>query len=171
MDLGENSVDAAVCRWGYMLMADPGAALKETRRVLRGGGRLCFAVWMTADRNPWAAIPAITLVQRGHMDPPNPAAPSMFGMGDAARTRELVTAAGFAEPELEEISFSYTYRDFDDFWKAMMQLAGPLARVVEQLPEQEREATRAAVRENVSDHCGQDGSYSFPAASWGVLAR
>ena len=45
MDLDDDSVDAAVCRWGYMLMADPAAALRETRRVLRDGGALAFAVW------------------------------------------------------------------------------------------------------------------------------
>src|SRR3954454_13462005 len=39
-DLDAASFDAALCRWGYMLMADPGAALRETRRVLRPGGRL-----------------------------------------------------------------------------------------------------------------------------------
>ena len=38
----------------------------ETRRVLREGGALIFAVWRTPDLNPWAAVPAMTLVQRGH---------------------------------------------------------------------------------------------------------
>jgi len=33
-------VDGVVCRFGYMLMADPGAALMETQRVLREGGAL-----------------------------------------------------------------------------------------------------------------------------------
>jgi hypothetical protein len=41
-----------------MLMADPAAALSETRRVLMEGGPLAFAVWATPDRNPWASIPA-----------------------------------------------------------------------------------------------------------------
>jgi ubiquinone/menaquinone biosynthesis C-methylase UbiE len=37
MDLDDESVDSAVCRWGYMLMADPGRALSETKRVLHSG--------------------------------------------------------------------------------------------------------------------------------------
>ena len=40
MDLGNDSVDGVLCRWGYMLMPDPAAALAETRRVLRPEGRL-----------------------------------------------------------------------------------------------------------------------------------
>ena len=46
MDLDDGSVDGVLCRFGYMLMADPAAALAETRRVLRDGGRLSFAVWV-----------------------------------------------------------------------------------------------------------------------------
>ncbi|MEA2287732.1 MAG: hypothetical protein QOJ21_3775, partial [Solirubrobacteraceae bacterium] len=38
MDLEDDSVDRVVSRWSYMLMADPAAALRETRRVLRDGG-------------------------------------------------------------------------------------------------------------------------------------
>jgi SAM-dependent methyltransferase len=170
MDLEDDSVDGVVCRWGYMLMADPGAALKETNRVLRAGGPLAFAVWMTPDRNPWAAIPAMTLVKRGHVPPPEPGAPGIFALGDPGRIRELVTGAGFGEPQLEEITFDFRYSDFDDLWDALVRLAGPLARAVNALPDDERRATREAVREDVAPFRNDDGSYKAPAATWGVLA-
>jgi ubiquinone/menaquinone biosynthesis C-methylase UbiE len=171
MDLDEDSVDGAVCRWGYMLMADPAAALKETRRVLRDGGPLAFAVWRTPDRNPWAAVPGMTLVQRGHMPAPEPGAPGIFALGEPDRIRELVTAAGFGEPELEEIAFEFRYADFDDLWDALVRIAGPLARVVNALPDDERQATRAAIEENVAPYRNAEGSYTAPAATWGVLVR
>jgi SAM-dependent methyltransferase len=171
MDLDDNSVDGVVCRWGFMLMADPGAALRETRRVLRGGGPLAFAVWMTPDRNPWAAVPGMTMVQRGHMPPPEPGAPGIFGMGAPGRIRELVAEGGFGEPELEEIAFEFRYPDSDDLWDALVRLAGPLARVALALPDDERQATRAAIMENMAPYRNEDGSYTAPAATWGVLAR
>lgn len=171
MDLDDDTVDGAVSRYGYMLMADPAAALTETRRVLRDGGPLAFAVWTTPDRNPWAAMPGMTLVQRGHMPPPEPGAPGMFAMGEPERIRELVTGAGFAEPELEEITFEFRYADFDDLWDALISLAGPLARVIEGLSDDEQEATRAAIRQNVEPYRTEDGSYVAPAATWGVLVR
>ncbi len=171
MDLDDDAVDGVVCRWGYMLMADPATALKETRRVLRGGGPLAFAVWTTPDRNPWAAVPGMTLVQRGYVPPPEPGAPGMFAMGEAGRIRELVAWAGFGEPELEEIAFEFRYADFDDLWDALVSLAGALARVVNALPEDEREATRAAIMQNLEPYRNEDGSYIAPAATWGVLVR
>ena len=171
MDLDDNSIDAAFCRWGYMLMADPAAALKETRRVLRPGGPLAFAVWMTPDRNPWAVVPAMTVVQRGHMPPPQPGAPGLFALGDPARIRELIAGAGFGEPELDEIAFDFRYVDFDDMWDSVVRLAGPLATVISSLSDEERHATRAAIMENVEPYRNEDGSYTAPAATWGVLAR
>jgi ubiquinone/menaquinone biosynthesis C-methylase UbiE len=171
MDLADDSFDGVGCRYGYMLMADPAAALRETRRVLRDGGPFAFGVWSTPDRNPWAAVPAMTLVQLGHVPPPEPGAPGIFAMGMPERIRELVTGAGFADPEIEEISFAFEYADDDDLWDALVSLAGPLARVVNALPDDEREATRAAILENVSTYRDGDGAYTVPASSWGVLTR
>jgi len=171
MDLADESVDAVVCRWGYMLMADPAAALAETRRVLRGGGALSFAVWAPPERNPWAALPAMTLVQRGHVPPPEPGAPGIFAMADPDRIRSLVTEAGFDELELEEVRFDFRYADFDDFWDVLVSLAGPLARAIKALPEDERQATREAIEESVSSFRREDGSYEMTAVCWGAVAR
>jgi len=171
MDLGDDSVDGAVCRWGYMLMADPAAALAETRRVLRDGGPLAFAVWAAPERNLWASLPGMTLVQRGHMPPPEPGAPGIFALADPDRIRELVRGAGFGEPQIEEVPFQFRYADAEDVWDTLVSLAGPLAQAIEALDQEEREATKAAIVEAVADFKAEDGSYATPAVSWGVLAR
>ena len=75
IDLPTASVDAVLCRWGIMLIVDPDAAAREIRRVLRPGGRAALAVWDDAERNPWATIPTPALIELGHAEPPDPAAP------------------------------------------------------------------------------------------------
>ncbi len=169
MDLRDDSVDGVVSRWGYMLMADPAAALSETRRVLRDDGTLAFAVWQTPDRNAWAAFPGMVLVQRGHMPPPEPGAPGIFALGEQERLRELVTGAGFGDPEIEELTFEWRYAA-DDLWETLTKLAGPLARVIKALPEDERAETRAAIEESLEQF--RDGDeLAVPAACWGVVSR
>jgi ubiquinone/menaquinone biosynthesis C-methylase UbiE len=172
MDLDDDSVDGVVCRYGYMLMADPAAAMAETRRVLRSGGPLAFAVWGTPDRNPWAAVPAMTLMQRGHMPPPEPGAPGIFALGEPERIRDLVGEAGFGQPEqLEDLAVEFRWADFDDLWDALLGITGPLARVIEGLPEDERLATRTAMEANVASLRTDDGAYKAPGYAWGVLTR
>jgi ubiquinone/menaquinone biosynthesis C-methylase UbiE len=172
MDLDDDSVDGVVCRYGYMLMADPAAAMAETRRVLRDGGRLAFAVWGTPDRNPWAAVPAMTLMQRGHLPPPEPGAPGIFALGEPERIRDLVGEAGFAQPvQIEELPVEFRWADFDDLWDTLLRMTGPLSRVITALPEDEREATRKAMEENVTQFRNEDGTYSAPGSAWGILTH
>ena len=66
------SLDGVLCRWGYMLMADGEAALRETRRILRPGARVALAAWTGPGENPWASLPAGELVARGHMERARP---------------------------------------------------------------------------------------------------
>jgi ubiquinone/menaquinone biosynthesis C-methylase UbiE len=171
MDIDDDTVDGVVCRFAYMLMSDPAVALMEARRVLRSGGPLAFAVFTAPEANPWGAVPGMTLVQRGHMPAPEPGTPGIFAMADPDRIRELVTEAGFGQPELQEITLEFPFRDFDEFWDFLVRLAGVLAQVINALPEDERTATRAAVMANAERYRNEDGSYTFPASAWCVLAR
>jgi ubiquinone/menaquinone biosynthesis C-methylase UbiE len=149
MDLDDDSFDRVVARWGYMLMADPAAALAETRRVLRDDGRLSFAVWARPDQNLWASIPAMVLVERGLIPPPEPGAPGIFAMADPDRIRELVTGAGFGEPDIEQVEVEWRYDEVDAHWKFTLKLAGPLADVISRLDEDERESIRTEVRSKI----------------------
>jgi SAM-dependent methyltransferase len=149
MDLEDDSVDGVLCRWGYMLMADPASALSETRRVLRDGGRLSFSVWAAPEQNLWASIPGMVLVEQGHVPPPEPGAPGIFGLANTERIRELVTGAGFGEPEIEEVEIAWDYPDPDEHWRLTLELAAPIAHAVGSLSEEDRETVQGTVRERI----------------------
>jgi SAM-dependent methyltransferase len=158
MDLDDASVDGVLARFGYMLMADPAAALAETRRVLRDSGRVAFAVWAGPDQNLWAFIPGLVLVERGHMQPPEPGAPGIFAMGDPQRISELVTGAGFGEPEIEQVRIKWRYAGTEEHWEKTIKLAAPIAEVVNGLDDEEREQVRATVAERIEEAMGDGGS-------------
>lgn len=147
IELEDDSVDGVLCRFGYMLMADPATALSETRRVLRLDGRLALAVWCSAERNPWISIAGRMLVERGHMPPPEPGAPGIFSMASEERTRTLLEEAGFAALRMEEVPVRFVYRDIDDYVRRARDTGGAFARVFREVSEDEREAMTAQLEE------------------------
>ncbi len=164
LDLPDQAVDGVLCRWGYMLMADPAAALAETRRVLRHGGRLSCAVFAGPEQNPWAALPSRVLQERGHLPPPEVGAPGILALADNVRLRRLFAGAGFSEPQVEEIALTWRFADTDDYWEFLTRAAGAIAMVLGQLDEDERGRVREQIVERVTSFAGE-GGIALPAVS------
>jgi SAM-dependent methyltransferase len=155
MDLDSASVDRVACRFGYMLMADPAAALSETRRVLRDSGRLAFAVWAAAERNPWAAIPGRTMVELGHAPPPEEGEPGPFAMAEPYRIRELVRGAGFGDPEIEEVPVHWGYAASEEHWMRTVTLSARISDRLNELSEVDRERVRETVGQRVEERLAE----------------
>jgi SAM-dependent methyltransferase len=170
MDLETDSVDGVLCRWAYMLTTDPVAAFAETRRVLRPGGRLAFSVWASRERNPALSLVGRVLELQGHIPPPEPEAPGAFAMADPGRTRELVVRAGFAEPEIEEVSFRFSFVDQEAFWRYLNETSASASPVLQSLPTTAQEAIREQVHEAARPFHSGEG-YAFPAVCLNVVTH
>lgn len=162
LDLPDDCVDGVICRWGYMLMPDPGAALRETRRVLRQPGRVSCAVFSKPEQNPWAAIPARILVERGHMPQPEPGTPGILALGDQDRLRGLFTSAGFSDPAIEEVDLVVHAENFDDYWDLLSRAAGAIAMVLNRLESEERENVRSKIADAIAPF-NKSGRIEMPA--------
>ena len=170
MDLEDDSVDGVVCRWGYMLMADPLAALRETRRVLRPGGRVAFSVWGEPAANLWASAPASALLEHTGGEPPDPHAPGIFAMASEERTRALLGEAGLTPRRVEEVEMEWSFETPEDHWHYVMDLAGALAMVVRSMPDDEQAAVRRLTEERVEPKVRRPG-YGLGGRCLNVLAE
>ncbi len=161
--LEDDSVDGVLCRFGYMLMHDQEAALAETRRVLRPGGNVAFAVWGSPERNPFFMIPAISLIQRGHMPPPDPPpAPGLFSMADPERVKGLLHDAGFEEVLVEEVPLTFPLPNANAYLEFIADTAGPLAIALQGLSEDQRAEVLADVEDSLARFAAEGGGYPLP---------
>lgn len=170
IELADDSVDGVICRFAYMLLDDPVAALAETRRVLRPGGRAVLAVWGPPERNPFFAIVGGKLIERGHMPPPEPPpAPGIFAIASPERARELLTAAGFGEVGTEEVDIRFPVPSIDEYVEFTADTAGPLGLVVRGLTSTDRNALKAELEE-AFEPFSTDGGFELPGVALCAVA-
>lgn len=175
IDLPLASVDAVLCRWGYMLMADPRAALTETRRVLRPGGRVALAVWDAIAANPWALEPAQELIARGlaASSPPPPGgpgdepdaapAPGPFALGDPGRVQELLEQTGFVEVRVEALDLVRRHASFAELWEVTLDISRSFHDAVLGVPASQIAEIEASLAQRFARYTAVDGTLEIPA--------
>ena len=171
IDVEAASIDGVLCRWGYMLMADPVTALTQTRRVLKPGGRLALAAWTGPDDNLWSAIPVRELIRRGLEERPDPDAPGQFAWAEEGVIAERLQEAGF-------VDFEVGGRGLHDRLRVARGLVGDHAGHVDALRRRHerhgrghprRDPGRAAPRPP-SRYTDGDGAIAIPARTWTAVA-
>ena len=169
IELETDSVDRVVCRYAYMLMVDRALALAETRRVLRPGGRLALAVWGPPERNPFFTAVAMSLVQHGHLPPPDPDAPGLFSMASEEGTRSLLGDAGFADVRTEYVPMAFPVPSVEAYLDFVADTAGPMALVLRDLSAADRRVVSAEVEAAIERFAGGSG-YEIPALTLCAVA-
>jgi SAM-dependent methyltransferase len=169
LELDDASVDGVICRFGYMLMADPRRALRESRRVLQSGGRLVFSVFGEPESNPWMTVASGVMVERGHLPPPDPDEPGLFSLRHPDRIEALLTEGGFTGIGLEEMPIAFRFDDAESLWTYTSELQGLIALAISKLDEEERQAVRAATEEGYATF-RKNGVFELPGLVLNVLA-
>lgn len=166
IDLEAASVDGVICRWGFMLMPDGEAALKEARRVLRHGRRLVLAVWGGPDENPWSSLVGRELHRRGWAEPAEPDAPGQFAWGREGVLEEHLLNAGWVDYEISRVEFELVYESAEAWVEMTADISRNYANAVTERAPGEIEALRGDLIAAAGPFTAEDGSVTFPACSW-----
>jgi SAM-dependent methyltransferase len=166
IDVEAASLDGVLCRWGYMLMADPGSALRETRRVLKPGARVALAAWAGPEDNPWSVLPNRELTERGAGEEADPDSPHQFSWAQEGVVAEQLEAAGFGEHHVESLEFTMDYASAEDWWASQAALSARFAAALRRAGDEDVAAARAAVERHAERLVSAEGELRIPARTW-----
>ncbi|HEY6781578.1 MAG TPA: class I SAM-dependent methyltransferase [Thermoleophilaceae bacterium] len=173
----ERGFDYAFSRMGVMFFANPVAALRNVRRSLVPGGRLCAVVWRRKSENEWMSraeevVARFDLAEEAPEEPT--CGPGPFSMGDADVTSQQLLSAGFEEVALRRCDLPI--KAGDDVASAVqfalaLGPAGEAIRKAGPAAERIRPEIEAALAETLSEFARPDGAVWAPASTWIVTAR
>ena len=150
LPFGDGEFDAVI--GGFILNHLPSAeaAVAETARVLRPGGRLAVAVWDEPSRNRLlgeltAAVHDAGVPVRGGL----PEGPDPYRHADPERMCELLRCAGRAATRARRLSLVHEARSPDELWDGLLGGTARISTVLAAQPEEVRERVRAAFRRRV----------------------
>jgi len=172
----EQSFDYAFSRMGTMFFANPVPAMRNLRRALVPGGRLCMVVWRRKLENDWVnrAEKVVERYLEEDEDSDEPTCgPGPFSMADADVTSEILQSAGFQEVALTRCDLEIqTGADLDEAIDFAMALgpAGEVIRLAGEEADRLRPQIVADLREALADFERPDGVWAR-ASTWIVSAK
>jgi SAM-dependent methyltransferase len=162
IDLPTASVDGVLCRWGYMLMLDPEAALRETRRVLHPGGHVALAAWAAPEESPQVTLAPKALLDLGLVQPSPPDEPGPFAFAEPGRVEQLLDVAGFEDAVVETLDLSFHYPTSDDVFETLADISPSASPILSELSPADHKRFRDVLDERLAPFTRPDGSVELP---------
>lgn len=173
-DLG-GPYDLAFSRFGTMFFARPLAALRNMRKALAPGGKLCSVVWRKREDNPFFYVPqriAESLVPPPEVVDEPTCGPGPFSMASADFVSDLVRSAGFTRVALERHDAPIRVgRDLEEAVEFALELgpAGELLRLSKATAKGLRPKVAEAIRAALEGYASPDGVW-LDSSTWIVTA-
>jgi hypothetical protein len=95
------------------------------------------------------------------MAPPAPGTPGIFALSDPTRVRDLLSRAGFAPPEMSEMSLAWQFPSADRYWWFLTEMAGAISPILRNLAPDAQRRVRARIDEMAQPFRSATG-YAFP---------
>jgi SAM-dependent methyltransferase len=151
LDFADNTFDAAVCRLGLMFLPDPLKGLREIRRVLKPGGKLCALVFSSAETNPCLQILMSTALEHAGLPAVDSYRPgSLLSLGKSGHLEGLFAEAGFMDCVTTRVNAPFDLASANAYLDFIRSSAAPVMQVLGRLEAAERELAWAEMAAKLS---------------------
>jgi SAM-dependent methyltransferase len=158
-----NAFDRIVSRFGVMFFENPSAASIAMLRVVRPGGRLCFATWGPAESNPFFRLVTDAVSHYVETLPEEPDAPGAFRFAEAGTLAKILQDAGVVDVRERFLNFRIKAPlPLEGFWKLRYDLSDSLREKAGRIPAEALERLKDEV-EVASRQYVNSGQMNFPA--------
>jgi len=156
--------DSVSLRFGYMFFPDMAKATAEFARVLKPGGRLCAAVWVKPDANPWTTIAMQAIATEAVLAPPDPDAPNMYRCAAPGYISALYEDAGLGDVAEWDVSVELVTQSPEEYWEMISEHVSLAVAALQQVdtPARERIRTNAVAQVRAFE---KDGEVRVPGAA------
>lgn len=148
----DGSFDAVTCRFGIMFFADPVAAMKEIRRVLRPGGRACLVTWGPMEENPRFAS-TFGVVMRSLGEELGDYRPEVFKFDRPGCVTRVMADAGFSEVSAAYHTIPFAWHGtIREAWEGFRELSAPFRSLFERVPARNRKRLTGEILAHIGDY-------------------
>ncbi|MEU6811746.1 methyltransferase domain-containing protein [Streptomyces sp. NPDC046831] len=152
--------DAVVCLQGAQFLPDPDAALTETARVLRPGGRCALTVWADRSRSPY--FDALHDVIEQYAGPEAAAEHASLFSCSADRLTTALRTAGLREVAAHDTTSGITLSPLADFTSDHLSALPWARQITKNRGPQALAAAGRALADRLADRLAPDGSATLP---------
>jgi SAM-dependent methyltransferase len=156
--------DSVSVRFGYMFFPDVAQATVEFARVLKPGGRLCSAVWVKPDANPWTTIAMQAIATEAVLTSPDPDRPNMYRCAAPGYVSALYRDAGLHDVAEWDVSVELVTQSPEEYWEMISEHVSLAVAALQQVDEPARERIRAQAIAAVRAF-EKDGEIRVPGAA------
>ena len=165
LEMGVNTVDAAVSGLVLNFVQDPKAAVAEMLRITRPGGMVGVFLWDYAEgmqmlRYFWNAAVELDSNAR-ELDEG-----FRFPICNKGRLESIFNDAGFKHVEEKAIEVNTIFKNFDDYWQPFLSNVGPAPGYTMNLSIEKRKSLEAKLRNSLPTD--NEGIISLSAKAWAV---
>ena len=156
IDLSASTFNAALCRFGLMLLPDLKTGLSNSYTSLIDDGRLAAAVWASPDKVHFITLTINTVLKETNSQPPPAGQPGPFTLSDENTLKDSFINSGFNDVTIEKMNVTFDFDSAEAYTNYVYETASTLQAILAKHTHERSKAILKSVTEAAKKYAGNN---------------